>query len=1093
MPPTTAPGHRPADARRPGPRRAGRSAALWLLVAMFTLGAAPTLAQTVVVNEYMSSNTATRQDADGAYSDWIELYNPGATAANLTGCWLSDDAALPLKWQFPQGSVPAHGRLLVWASDKNKVTPGGELHTNFKLSASGEPVLLTAANGTTRLDTAPAAALTADRSYGRVGDGGATWAVFPVATPGTANGAPTSVVPTPIFSESAGYHATAFTLALGSVDPAAQVRYTLDGSEPTATSPLFTTPLTIDDRAGDPTVYALIPTNFYTSGHDAWRPPVGDIDKITVVRARAFRAGLTPSNIATRSFIVGADVASRCCFPVISLVTDPANLFSDATGIYVPGDTYDPNVAWSGNYFESGSAWERPVHVELFTVPFGHADATLLSQDAGARISGSWTVRLPQKSLKLYADAAYGDPTFSTQLFPDLPYTEWARFRVRSSGDDWGYLGFRDLCLHEMFRGQGFDTQAGRPVIQFLDGEYWGLANLRDEYSRYYYERVYGIPAGDVVLLENNAEIDDGPAGSDLPYLALRNYVAAHDLNDPVAFAHVDSLMDIANYLAYVTTEIYASNTDWPDNNVVLWRKNTATVPVAGAPYGHDGKWRWSLKDLDACFHWADYNTLEGATTTPDQPAWATELLRGLLENDGFRRDFINAMADGLNSTFRSARLTPFVDRFAAQYAPAIPRWYARWGVSTDWQQWVDWLKEFTQNRPPYLYQHYRAKFGLTGTGTVTVAVNDAARGAVRVNSLVIDEDTPGLPVAGQPYPWSGTYFRGNAVTLTALPAAESMFVRWLETGETTPTITVMAGSAPVTRTAMFADAAFPPCVIQYWHFNDRAPGAFTAAAADSCLIRPGYVSYPGTGAGFLDTAGGTALNAQMGDAAGRGLRVHNPAVTRDLRLTLPMFAWRSPVLTMTGWRSPGGAREVRLEYATDQFADVWIPTGQVVTLTQTPTILTWDLSGVAAATNNDAFRVRLLFSGAAAAADTGCTRWDNIALYAQSSVVSAVPGDGDGRDVPARAPRLAVAPNPFNPQTTLSFTLARAGRATLEIFDPAGRRVKVLAAGPLPAGAHAFRWNGADDRGGQVASGTYLGRLVTDDGVARVKMQVVR
>ena len=1058
-------------------------ASLVLLLALVMGGVATARAQSVQVNEVMSSNTATRRDADGAWSDWIEIHNPGAASVDLTGCWISDDAALPLKWQFPQGTVPAHGWLLVWASDKNKVAAGGELHTNFKLGASGEPVLLTAADGVTRLDTAPAAALTADQSYGRVDDGG-SWAVFPVSTPGAANGAPTSVVPTPQFSSWAGFHAASFALGLATVDPAAQIRYTLDGSEPTATSPLYTAPITIDDRAGDPAVYALIPTNFYAAGHEAWQPPVGDIDKITVVRARAFRAGLTPSAVATRSFIVGADVASRCFFPVISLVTDPVNLFSDSIGIYVPGDLYDPAIAWSGNYFEGGSAWERPVHVELFS----QSGATVLSQDAGVRISGSWTVRLPQKSLKLYAGAQYGDAGFSTQLFPDLPYFEWARFRVRSSGDDWCYLGFRDLCLHDMFRGQGFDTQAGRPVIQFLDGEYWGLANLRDEYSRFYYERAYGIDEGDVVVLENDAAIDDGPVGSDLPYRAMRDYVAAHDMNDPAAFAHVDSLMDMANYIAWATTEIYASNTDWPDNNVVMWRKDTAG-PVAGAPYGHDGKWRWSLKDMDACFHWADYNTLEGGTTSTDWPAWSTELLRGLLENDGFRRDFINAMADGLNSTFRSSRLMPIVDGYADLYAPAIPRWYARWGVSTDWQQWVDWLKEFTQNRPPYLYKHYWQQFGLGGTGTVTVDVDVPARGSVRVNTLVIDDTTPGLPVAGQPYPWTGTYFRGNAVTLTALPEAGFAFVRWQETGEKSPTLVIVPGTTPVTRTAVFADADFQPWVMQYWHFNDRASGTFTTAAADSCLGLPGTLTYPGSGAGYLDTGVGVALNAQHGAGAGRSLRAHNPATARELRMVLPMIGSAGARLALTGWRSPGGAREVRLEYTTSPGVDVWVASGGIKTLTTTPTVLNWDLSDIPDATNNPGFRVRLLFSGANAAADTGTTYFDNIALWAHSSFTSGVPGNTP----PAPAPRLVAAPNPFNPRTTLSFTMARAGQATLEIFDVSGRRVKVLVTGTLPAGQHALAWDGTDERGGQVASGAYLGRLVTDDGVGRVKMQLVR
>ncbi|MBM4131349.1 hypothetical protein FJ250_10055, partial [bacterium] len=752
-----------------GPRRRALTVGLATLLLTAIMALRPAVGA-VVVNEYMSSNAATIADVDGDFSDWIELYNPGPAAFELTGCWLSDNAALPLKWQFPQGSVPAGGWLVVWASDKNGVRGGGQLHTNFKLAAAGEPVLLTDSDGVTRLDTAPATPLTADRSYARTPDGAPAWAVFVASTPGSANGVPTTVAPTPAFSATPGFHAAAFELGLATTDPLAQIRYTLDGGVPTAASPLYTGPFTVDDRAGDPAVHALIPTNYMAPGHYAWRLPTGAIDKITVVRARAFRSGQEPSAVATRSFIVGPDVASRCFFPVISLATDPANLFDPAIGIYVPGNLYVPGVDETGNYFQSGSAWERPVHVELFD----QAGSVVLSQDAGVRISGNATVKLPQKSLKLYASAAYGDADFSAQLFPELPHTSYARFRVRNSGDDWGWLGFRDLAIHRVLAGLDFDLQAGRPVIQFLDGEYWGLANLRDEYSRFYYERQYGVAAGDVVLLENNGEVDDGPADGNLPYFALRDFVAAHDMNDPAAFAHADSLMDMANYIAYCAAEIYAANTDWPGNNIVFWRKDMA-APVAGAPKGHDGRWRWSLKDMDDSFQDASYNALAAALATDGpvwpNPPWSTELLRGLLENDGFRRDFINTACDQMNSTFVPARVVAIIDQHAAQYQPAIPAWYARWSLTENWPALVQAFRDFAQTRPAATRQHYQARFGLPGTGTVRVDVSDPARGRVRVNSLVIDAATPGLSAPASPYPWSGTYFRGNAVTVTALPA----------------------------------------------------------------------------------------------------------------------------------------------------------------------------------------------------------------------------------------------------------------------------------------------------------------------------------
>ncbi len=1046
-------------------------------------------AQTVVVNEVMTSNTATIADADGLFSDWIELYNTGAATVNLAGCYLSDDPALPLKWMFPQGSIPAHGYLLVWASDKNLVTPGGQLHTNFKLSSTGEPVLLTAADGITPLDQAPATVVLSDQSYGRQPDGGAVWATYPTSTPGATNGTVQTIVATPTFSMPAGFYGGSFILNLAVTDPLATIRYTLDGSDPTATSTLYTGSLTVSDRTANPAVHALVPTNFYPASHWTWKPPRGTIDKITVVRARAFRTGQAPSAIATRSFIVGPTVTAHCFFPVVSLATDPKNLFDNATGIYVPGVNYVPGNDGTGNYFQTGEAWERPVHVELFDA----AGSVVLSQDAGMRISGGATNLLPQKALKLYADAAYGATTFAAQLFPELPYNAWARFRIRASGDDWGYLGFRDLCIEKMSSGQGFDTQVGRPVIHFMDGEYWGLANLRDEYSRFYYNRVYGVPETEVVLLENNAEVDDGPVDGNAPFLALRTYIANHSMATASYYAHADSLMDMANFIDYNVAEIYAANTDWPGNNIVFWRRNTAGY-VADAPYGHDGKWRWSMKDMDDSFHDATYDALSAATAIGGpswpNPDWSTVMLRGLLANAAFKQAFINTVADRLNSNFRPAAMVPVIDGYVAQYQAAIANWYARYDLTEDWATRVQWLRDFSNNRPAYLRQHVVAKFGLAGTSDITLNVSSAAAGSVRINNLVIDASTPGLAVAGQPFPWTGTYFRGNAVTVTALPSPGYTFVRWQETGATTPSLVITPGAAAVTRTAVFAPESNPPHLAHYWNFNLLPAGTLTSVAADLAAAGSPTITYPGTGIGYMDNVTGDALNAQNGDVAGLGLRVRNPSDTRELRITLPTTGLAEPSLAMAGWRSANGPQSFHLEYATASGTDNWVAFGPTWTLTEIPAVFTWDFAAVTAASRNPDFRVRLLFSVNTTAA-SGNTRWDNIAMYARTSWVSDVPGGGGV--LPTRKMSLAAAPNPFNPQTTLSFDLSREGRATLQVFDLAGRHVRTLASAMLPAGHHSLKWDGNDADGRAVASGAYVARVYADEGAAVVKMQLVR
>lgn len=1057
-------------------------------VTALLLAAAPAGAQIVYVNEVMASNTATIVDAFGAYSDWIEIHNAGAATVDLTGYYLTDDPALPEKWRFPSGTIAPQGFLLVWATDRNLVTAGGQLHANFKLSATGEPVRLTRPDGVSVVDEAPAQALATDASLARMTDGGAVWNVVTVATPGTSNAPPVPSVPMPAFSTAPGAYAAPFALGLAVAQAGAVIHYTLDGSEPTAASPTYTGPLTLTDRAGDPAVYALIRTNPLTSGREAWHLPRGEITKINVVRARAYADGYLPSPIRTGSFVVGTRLAANGLYPVVSLVTQPANLFANDIGIYVPGNTY--TTGNTGNYFQEGSAWERPVHVEIF-----NQDGSLaLAQDTGMRISGGMTVALPQKTLKLYARDEYGTPTFNLPLFPDVPLSSYKRFRLRNSGNDWGLRGFCDLASHEMFKCMGMDTQAGRPVIHFLNGEYWGMANLREEYSRYYYAGHFDMNPDDVVVLENDGTVDDGPLDGATPYFAMLDYIDQHDMTDPAVYEHVGSLMDVDNFIRYFTAEIYVANRDWPGNNIVFWRKNTATYDPTALP-GHDGRWRWSLKDLDLC--WGDTGLdalgLAMATDGPywPNPPWSTRLLRGLLRNPTFERDFINSFADHLNTTFQPNRLRTIIDQYAATYRPGKAAWLARWDLPDAFESTVNSMKTFTLYRQAAQRGSIVSHFGLGGTMNITLNVNDPAQGKVRLNSLLIDGNLPGLANASQPYPWSGVYFQGNPVTVTALPEPGYMFVGWQGSASTQPTLTFTPGAAAVSLTALFAPDPAPPVAVHAWNFNTLPFGTLAAVPADVSLVGQATITYPGTGTGYMDAVEGSAVGAEAGVPAGAGLRMRNPSDTRALLLALPLNGFESARLEMTLWRSSEGSRDVALQYACDEAGIDWHPLGSAIAPTEAPARHAWELGGIAGAANNPHFRVRVLFRGAPAAGISGNTRVDNIIVRARTLAGSPAPDP----DVPAAATRLglSVSPNPFNPVTTIRLQAPTAGPVEVAIYDVAGRLVRTLHAGHAEAGPLTLAWDGTADGGATAASGVYLCRGRAAGLKEVVKLQLVK
>jgi hypothetical protein len=942
-------------------------------------------AQTPVINEFMSDNETSFPDDDGDHSDWLELYNPSFAAIDLAGYYLSDDPDDPLRWRFTTGTVPARGHLLIWASGKDRQEDGAPIHTNFAIRASGEPLLLTAPDGTTLLDQSPEADLPADVSYGRVSDGSSTWHLFAEPTPAAPNqdGLPHLAAPT--LSVEPGFFTTDVHLTLGVDDPEAVIRYTLDGSEPTAASNLYDGEIVVGDREGDPDVYALIPTNNRDpEDHGGWRPPRGEVFKVNVVRARAFREGHAPSPVVTGTYVVTPDLATEVPLPVLSVVTEPENFFADDIGIYVPGDTYEPGDLWSGNYFQRGQEWERPVHVELFDLQ----GERLFAQQAGVRIHGNFTRSLPQKTLRFAARSEYGDGDFDAEIFPELPHDSYDRFLARNSGDDWGFSGFRDLLFQEMVAGMGFDRQAGRAAVHFVNGEYWGLINLRERFDRHYLVRHHGVPEESVALLAKNAQLEEGHPLDREEYLALREHVSSSDMSQPEALAYAAERMDLENFLAYNIAEIYSANADWPGNNIRFWRR-TRDAPDPDAPAEHDGRWRWMMYDVDSAFGNPTHDTMAHATETDGphwpNPPWSTAMLRGLLENPEFRRDFINTFADHLNSTFASSRLHPIIDSFEARYAPAIAAWQDRWDTEDHFGWRLQAFRNFVESRPHFQRQHIREHFGLPGETTVTLDVDDPATGSLRINSLRIDTDTPGLDDPSQPYPWSGVYFQSVPVTITAQPAPGHRFVAWEGHQSDQPEITMTPGTDPITLTAVFAVDEDAPRVLHAWDFNDL-PGDdhLTSIVADSSQFGTAAITYPGTGDGYLDRVDeGTELGALPDTPAGAALRARNPADTRELRVAAPSVGHENLTLHYAVERTTNGAQSHAVEVRVSPHG-AWQTVAADITVTGEYQLFAHELGHIAGTANNPHLALRLVFGGSNAGGSSGNQRFDNLTLVGQ-------------------------------------------------------------------------------------------------------------
>ncbi|WP_262709310.1 CotH kinase family protein [Emticicia agri] len=823
--------------------------------------------QSIFINEVMASNHASVEDNTGNHSDWIELYNPGNNAVDLSGYYMSDNPDNPTKFRFTTTSravvVPARGYLIIWASGN---THAGARHTSFALSASGESISISNADGKV-IDSFSFNGQRRDVSYGRLPDGGNTLSYFSPATPGAANNpanAYTELLAPPVFSRSGGFFDNTFALTITHADPGVSIYYTIDGSTPIKDtafvkfpyknsypqfagdssgsllydkpdkSNLYKLPITIADRTFQKNVISNISSTF--DKYPGYFPD-SSLYKGTVIRAIAVKQGALPSEVVTNSYFYSADGANKFTFPVVSLAVQNDYLFNYYTGIYVAGYTFEKmidaggNDFCTGNYGDRGEAWERAGNFELIV-----GASSVLSKTVGVRINGACTRAFRSKSLRLYGDTPFDYPIFSEspQLFHD-------NLLLRNSGQDFGFTMFKDAFYQRLVNHFRMDTQASQPSVVFINGEYWGLLNIRERFDNNYIETVYGVNKDSLDMLEisgvliadkgttedydslmiylQNDKISDStiinppdstiinppdstivnPPDSTIvnppdstnvsPTDTLLRLIPVVDATlsmrqrspivaDTIDYEYVKTKVDIDNLIDYQIAQIFTANTDWPQNNQAMWRKRT-TRYRPDAPYGHDGRWRWMLFDTDFGLGGAQPPTHNTLELAAIDSA-GNLVFHKLLQKVSFANSFINRFADMLNTTFLPVRTTTILETFKQKYAPEITAHINRWKYIESYANWesnINIIQDYLLERPYYQRSHIREKFDIEGDYLLTVDVSDTTQGLVKVNSIHITPATPGI--TDNPYPWTGSYFQDIPLTITPIARTGYKFKHW--------------------------------------------------------------------------------------------------------------------------------------------------------------------------------------------------------------------------------------------------------------------------------------------------------------------------
>jgi hypothetical protein len=960
----------------------------WMFLALFL----PTLVYTqgIVINEVMASNQKTIFDEDETASDWIELYNNGSTSIDISGYGLSDDPMDLLKWRFDSTIIQPGGYLLIFASDKDR--HGATMHTNFKISASGESVLLSDSNGTI-IDQADIPVSGTDISYGRTGDGMLPW-IFQLPTPGSQNTGKKidGVADSVSVSLPGGFYSSQISITLSAGD--SRIFYTLDGSIPDSTDTEYTDSISIQ--------------------------------KTTVLKAKSIKENYLPSRFITNTYFINESTD----LPVISLSADPFDLFDPTYGMYENGPGWtsaDPH--YGANYWKD---WERAAHIEFFE----DNKSPGFSEECGIAIYGAWSRAHPQKSFSVKFKEAYGASKIEYPLFPGFYVNTFKSFILRNSGNDFYYTHMRDAMMQMLVKDLDIDYLEYRPATTFINGEYWGIYNIREKINEHYVANRYGVDPDSIDLLEDNMGVIHGDS---LHYRQLINYISTNDMSTAAAYDYVNSMVDLDECILYFAAQAYYDNRDWPSNNIKYWRERSAT-----------GKWRWILFDLDFGFSlyshgpWEDHIAFMFATNGPSypNPPWSTLLQRKLVQNPTIRNQFINQIADLLNTNFKSTRVVNTINTLANHIASEISKHRTRWGIGGEN---LNKMTTFANDRPAYLRDHVRGYFSCGADGWITI--NATEGGSVKLNSLILKSAE---------MPFTGTYFQGNAIHLKAIPAPGYKFDGWsgIATSQN-DTLSLFIGRTSSITAAFSVDSGDTKGIVIN-EINYNSSDLFNAGdwielynRSSQSIDIGGWVISDSDPAHAFSFPTGTILGADQ-----------YLVLIEDSSLFTASFPAVKNIIGKMDFGLSGGGELIKLMDEESQVID------SLVYDDQAPWPIEADGSG-ATLELADPVSDNTLGESWKASAGHGTPGGKNSVTTSGVEIKKAA--------IPEKFALSQNYPNPFNPATTISYSLPKSGYVTLRIYDLLGRVIAELVNEMKPAGNYHAIWNAS-----AITSGIYFYRLTS-------------
>ncbi|HNP48463.1 MAG TPA: CotH kinase family protein [Bacteroidia bacterium] len=649
------------------------------------------------------------------------------------------------------------------------VAPADEyFNANFKLSSSGESVILSTPGGVT-VDSKTFPAMTFDDSYGRSNDGSSSWCVFNTPTPGTSNGSSncySGYATAPVFSVAPGFYTNSQWLSLSNITPGGVIRYSTNGNDPTSSSPIYSSPILLNNTK--------------------------------TIRAKVFANGYLPSPTVTNTYFYREDVD----LPIFTITTDSLNLWDYNTGIYVKGPNADANYPYKGaNFWQD---WTKPAAIEYY-------DKDKIRQfhsNGEIAVYGNYSRAKPQKSLEITLSDRFGEGNFNFPLIPDKAFIDKTdNIVLRNSGTDWNVVHFRDAFMERVMKNTHSGYIGTEPAVMFLNGEYWGVFTIHENHDHHWIDHNYGLKQGDYDYIKEDGSTITVKNGSSADFFSMYNYATTANATTQQFYNDMDSYLNLENFADYIIAETYYNNGDWIGdwtNNIKMWRSPKV-----------DNKWHYLMYDLDfGCGYSGSVNDDRlDIALHPAAFSYTSNLLSAMLDNPTFRKYFINRYADLVNTIFKNSEMDAVMHQFQDSMEHDMVAHKALWGGTiSDWHDDIDDMMNFVSRRPSKARDYVESQFNMTSQVNITLNASPSGAGRIQISTII--------PAS---LPWTGVYFNGNPVTVTAIPNPGYTFDHFTinSSNNNNQTFTQNFSSSNNTVTAHFTGSSTSPHItISEFNYN---------------------------------------------------------------------------------------------------------------------------------------------------------------------------------------------------------------------------------------------------------------------------------